>query len=207
MTIESGDAPRNLVILCDGTNNEVKQNLSNVLKLFRMTEKSEEQRIFYDPCIGTIADDTPWARVRQKSAAIFALATGYGLDDNLARIYTWLSENWRPDNRIWLFGFSRGAYTVRALVGLIHMIGIVRPDQANLAGHCVKAYRQMSETGNFEITDHFLKVVGARRAPIHFMGVWDTVASIIVPGWRRLLLVTLEHLPCTRRNPSVRHFR
>lgn len=199
---------RNLVILCDGTSNEIDSKLSNVLKLFRMASKSDEQRLYYDPGIGTIGDDTPWARMRQKARSAFELATGYGFDKNLVDAYTWLCQNWESeDDRIWLFGYSRGAYTVRALAGLVHMLGIMRPDQANLTGYAVKAYRTMSERGDFEITDHFSKVVGARRATIHFVGVWDTVASIIVPGWRKLLFATLEHLPYTQRNPSVRHFR
>ena len=62
---------RNLVILCDGTSNEVESKLSNVLKLFRMATKSDDQRLYYDPGVGTIGDDTPWARARQKARGQF----------------------------------------------------------------------------------------------------------------------------------------
>ncbi|MEP3050840.1 MAG: DUF2235 domain-containing protein [Erythrobacter sp.] len=196
------EPPRNIVVMCDGTGNEVEVNLSNVLKLFRMTIKNDLQLVFYDAGIGTIGNYTAWQRRRQEASAVFALATGYGLDANLARTYAWLCENWREGDRIWLFGFSRGAYTVRALGGLIHMLGVVRPDQSNLAGYAVGAYRRMAESGDFETTDNFRRVTGARRAAIHFMGVWDTVASVIVPHWDRMQLL-LEHLPHTARNPSV----
>ena len=199
---------RDLVILCDGTNNEINSRLSNVLKLFRVIAKSDDVRVFYDPGIGTIGEDTPWTRLRQKGRSVFELATGHGLDANIAAAYGWLCENWRdPDDTIWLFGYSRGAYTVRALGGLVHMLGILRADQVNLSSYAVKAYRRMSEAGDFDVTDNFRRVMGTRRATIHFIGVWDTVASIIVPGWRKWTLATLEHLPYTQRNPSVAHFR
>lgn len=199
---------RDLIVMCDGTSNEINTRLSNVLKLFRMIQRRDYVRVFYDPGIGTIGDDTPWRRARQRTRAVFELATGYGLDANIADAYAWLCNNWRgEEDRIWLFGYSRGAYTARALAGLVHMLGIMQADQANLTGYSVKAYRRMSETGDFEVTDHFRKVMRARRATIHFIGVWDTVASIIVPGWRKLTLATLEHLPFTQKNPSVAHFR
>ena len=59
-------AGRNLVVLLDGTGNELGRNLSNVLKLFRIAEKGERQLCFYNPGVGTIARASPWHRVRQK---------------------------------------------------------------------------------------------------------------------------------------------
>lgn len=119
---------RDLIVMCDGTSNEINTRLSNVLKLFRMIQRRDDVRVFYDPGIGTIGDDTPWRRARQKTRAVFELATGYGLDVNIAAAYAWLCRNWRgEEDRIWLFGYSRGAYTVRALAGLVHMLGSCTP--------------------------------------------------------------------------------
>ena len=64
---------------------------------------------------------------------IFGLATGYGLDDNILSSYEFIVDNYREGDDIYLFGFSRGAYTVRALAGLIHKVGLIAKPQSNLA--------------------------------------------------------------------------
>lgn len=200
-------APRNLVVMCDGTNNQVEGHLSNVLKLFRMCEQNDGQRVFYDPGVGTIGNDSTWGRLRQKFVSVLSLATGAGLDDNVLEAYRFLITAYRPGDRIYLFGFSRGAYTVRVLAGLIHMIGILQPDQVNLAGFALNAYKHSAESDDFRIAWDFGRIVQARRAPVHFMGVWDTVASMIVPRPDRFYIPSLRMLPYTRTNPSVRAFR
>src|SRR5690242_19272428 len=107
--------PRNIVVCCDGTSKEIGVLLSNVLKLYRLCEKSEEQLTFYQPGIGTIAMPDSWGRWRQKMRSIFEMATGRGLDRDVLNAYRFLCTHYRPGDRIFLFGFSRGAYTVRVL--------------------------------------------------------------------------------------------
>src|SRR4051812_43667411 len=119
---------RNLIVCCDGTSNEIDANLTNVLKLYRILEKDEEQRVFYDPGVGTIAQLATWGRLKQKLVEVLGLATGYGLDDNILDAYRWLCINYRAGDQLFLFGFSRGAYTVRALAGLMNMIGLLTAD-------------------------------------------------------------------------------
>ena len=199
-------APRNLVVLLDGTGNELGRNLSNVLKLFRIVRKNEEQLVYYDPGVGTIGEPGAWRRLRQNVRKVLGLMTGWGLDDNVLEAYSWLCRTWREGDRIWLFGFSRGAWTARVLGGLIHMIGLLRPEQLNMCGYAMVAYKKASEQDDLSIAWHFARVSAARRAPIHFVGVWDTVASVIVPRWDRLI-PSLETLPYTEQNPSVRTFR
>jgi uncharacterized protein (DUF2235 family) len=128
-----------------------------------------------------------------------------------------------------LFGFSRGAYTVRVLAGLIHKIGLLSPEQANLAGSGLIAYKQYSGTGRgndvddltdagsdedgplpkdkFDLAAQFARITSSRWPTIHFIGVWDTVASVIVPRADRLYWPSLEELAFTIRNPSVKTFR
>jgi uncharacterized protein (DUF2235 family) len=205
---------KNIVICCDGTGNEIGRTISNVLKLFRVLEKSDRQRVYYNPGVGTIGHQNPWQRFRQKSRAVFGLATGYGLDDDVLAAYRFLCQTHQPGDRIWLFGFSRGAYTVRVLAALLHVIGLLREDQTNLAGHAFFAYKRASgkkevtgsDGGTLEEAWHFGRVSGARAVRIEFVGVWDTVASVIVPREDRLLpdLQTLRH---TRTNPCVKRFR
>ena len=233
--------PKNIVVLCDGTGNEVAGDLSNVLKLFRIVKKGAKQRVYYHPGVGTVGEEREWAPKLQKAKAIFGLATGWGLDDNILEAYRFIANVYEDGDRIFLFGFSRGAYTVRCLAGFIHMIGLLRPDQINIADYALTTYKrsgrgherkqvaavrqevarqgqespavaegpeaaQRDEDEPFEVAWDFARTTGARRATIHFMGVWDTVASMIVPRPDRLGF-QLRSLPYTRRNPSVRAFR
>lgn len=234
---------KNIVICCDGTGNQVTGDLSNVLKLFRIVRKDEKQRVFYDPGVGTIGMEEPWERLKTKFKAIWGLATGAGLDDNILDAYRFLAETYEEGDRVFLFGFSRGAYTVRALAAFIHMVGLLRPDQVNIADYALTVYKKAGwrseeaydaakrrggdrpapvaagggkggergpppdTSSGFEAAWEFGKVAGTRHVPIHFIGVWDTVSSVIVPGETLFSLPRLRTLPYTRVNPSVRAIR
>lgn len=199
---------KNIVICCDGTGNQVEGNLSNVLKLFRIVHKNEYQRVYYNPGIGTIGTDDSWTRLTQNTKGVFELATGYGLDAEILGAYRFLAEHYQKDDRIFLFGFSRGAYTVRALAGFMHIIGLLPPDQLNIANYGLSAYKKVGEQADFQLAWHFGHVTGAQPITIDFVGVWDTVASMIVPRWDRgIPIPSLQTLPYTRTNPSVKVFR
>jgi len=197
---------KNIVIFGDGTGNEVEGNLSNVLKLFRICTKSADQVVYYNPGVGTIASDDAWSRFKKEFWSLFGLATGYGLDDEIKSAYRFLCERWQPGDRIYLFGFSRGAYTVRALAGFIYMVGLLPSDQANLIDYALTAYKRSAAKNLLPLAWSFGRVTGGRPVPIEFVGVWDTVASVIVPRWDRVL-PTLQTLPYTATNPSVKTFR
>jgi uncharacterized protein (DUF2235 family) len=226
---------RNIVICCDGTGNEISENISNVLKLYRCLRKTEKttprQIVYYDPGVGTLARPNPWRKLKQDFNAILGLATGYGLDDNVLAAYRFLVHNWQDGDRIYLFGFSRGAYTVRVLAGLIHKVGLITPEQGNLAGSGLTAYKQFQSdpaptlglnlrafsdggedaapppTSRFDNAAQFARITSSRWPTIHFVGVWDTVASVIVPRPDRFYLPSLEELAFTLQNPSVKAFR
>src|SRR3979411_3180201 len=120
---------RNIIICCDGTGNEISENISNVLKLYRClrkTGKTEPRRlVFYDPGVRTRARADPGHKLRQDFSAILGLATGYGLDEKVLQSYQFLVHNYREGDHIYLFGFSRGAYTVRVLARLIHKAELI----------------------------------------------------------------------------------
>jgi uncharacterized protein (DUF2235 family) len=225
---------RNIVICCDGTGNEINENISNVLKLYRCLRKTEKttprQLVYYDPGVGTLARPDPWHKLRQDFNAILGLATGYGLDDNVLAGYEFLVNNYEDGDQIYLFGFSRGAYTVRVLAGLIHKVGLISPEQVNLAGSGLTAYKQFSGDGQspgpglsaltdagdaegpfpktrFDNAAQFARILSTRWPTIRFVGVWDTVASVIVPRPDRLYWPSLEELAFTLQNPSVKSFR
>jgi uncharacterized protein (DUF2235 family) len=200
--------PKKIVICCDGTGNEVEGNLSNVLKLYRIVHRDEAQRVYYDPGIGTLGERDEWSRFKQNAKGVFGLATGYGLDDNVLDAYRFLAQVLKSeDEDIYLFGFSRGAYTVRVLAGFLHLIGLLQPDQLNLGGYALAAYKRASELDDFSIAWHFRRIVNTRSVMIKFLGVWDTVASVLVPRKDRLYVPSLLTLPYTRTNPSVEMFR
>ncbi|ESX08530.1 MULTISPECIES: DUF2235 domain-containing protein [unclassified Mesorhizobium] len=198
---------KNIVICCDGTGNEVAGYLSNVLKLFRIAKKNDEQIVYYNPGVGTIGLSSEWNNVLQNAKGVFGLATGYGLDDNIMDAYRFVCQRYEDGDSLFLFGFSRGSYTVRALAGLIHMAGLLRPEQLNVATYALTAYKRASEQNNLHLAWDFGRIMGTRHATIHFLGVWDTVASMIVPRRDRFYLPSLRTLPFTRNNPSVRCFR
>jgi uncharacterized protein (DUF2235 family) len=227
---------RNIVILCDGTGNEISENISNVLKLYRCLRKTAKtqprQLVYYDPGVGTLAQPSNWHKIRANISLVLGLATGYGLDANVLSAYEFLVNHWQAGDRIYLFGFSRGAYTVRVLAGLIHKIGLIAPEQVNLAGSGQIAYKQFSTdapehgldlkamtdagsdengplpAGPFDNAAQFARITSARWPVIDFVGVWDTVASVFVPRFDRwLLLFTMEELAFTAANPSVKVFR
>lgn len=199
--------PKNIIICCDGTGNEIKENQSNVLKFFRVLKKSDTQIAYYDPGVGTIGNSDPWSRFKHKAKGVFGLVTGYGLDENVLDAYKFLIRNYQPDDKIYLLGFSRGAYTVRVLAGFINMTGLLAPEQENLSQYALTAYKQASEKDDFQIAWRFQEVTAARRVTIRFMGCWDTVGSVIVPRPDRFYLPSLEELPFTRKNSCVQVFR
>jgi len=103
---------KNIVICCDGTGNEISENISNVLKLYRVLRKTGKtephQVVFYDPGVGTLARPDPWRKLWQDTITIFGLLTGYGLDDNVLASYQFLVQNYRDGDDIYLFGFFVG---------------------------------------------------------------------------------------------------
>jgi uncharacterized protein (DUF2235 family) len=216
---------RNIVVCCDGTGNEISENISNLLKFYRALRKTERtdpiQVVFYDPGVGTLARPNPWTRLGQNLVAVLGLATGYKFDDNLLRAYDFLVDHYEEDDRIFLFGFSRGAHTVRALAALIHKVGLLLPQQKNLSGAALTAYKQLSD--NFVAGEtieqaealqraddkaaQFARIASTRWPTIRFVGVWDTVASVIVPRRDKFPAFSLERLAFTDQNPSVETFR
>jgi uncharacterized protein (DUF2235 family) len=224
---------KNIVICCDGTGNEISENISNVLKLYRTLRKTEKttprQMVFYDPGVGTLARTNPWKKLVQDASAIFGLATGYGLDDNVLNSYEFIVDNYEKGDEIYLFGFSRGAYTVRVLAGLIHKVGLIAKQQVNLAGSGLTAYKQFSSDtaqpdGGLDLAQftgggapgpgskadqaaQYARILSVKWPPIKFVGVWDTVASVIVPRPDRFYLPSLQVLAFVRHNPSIEIFR
>jgi uncharacterized protein (DUF2235 family) len=166
---------RNLVLCCDGTWNTPTQTdrglnvPSNVVKMARAVDESDgKQKVYYDTGVGTSKGVDRWT----------GGAFGIGLTENIQEAYRWLATEYREGDHVYLFGFSRGAYTVRSLGGLIGRCGLSAPDTASVA--CAyELYRQSVDDDGRARAAAFK---AEQRAPfIHFMGVWDTVGSLGIP--------------------------
>lgn len=127
--------PKNIVILLDGTSNGITSQRTNILRLYGCLRKSETQLVYYDPGVGTMGAQGTWSRRVQKASELWGMATGAGIDHNVKEAYRFLVENYSDGkagdgerDRIYLFGFSRGAYTARILAGFIYTIGLIKCD-------------------------------------------------------------------------------
>lgn len=217
--------PKRIIVLSDGTGQSVGRHDSNVLRLCKLLDLSANagQIAIYDPGIGThvslrrlqsglalsdrlqLADSNPeallWRRLRQP----LELGFGLGTTANIRQLYLALIHAWQPGDEIFLFGFSRGAFTVRALAGLIYRCGLLRQDAAAQVdaalGWCRKHYTGLAAA---ERKAYRARVDAFRRewsqpCNIRFLGIWDTVKSV---GYFRP-----TNLPHVRHNPIVEHVR
>lgn len=189
---------KNIIICCDGTGNQLGETYSNVIKLYMCLEKDpEKQLVFYDPGVGTLSDPNVVTPLYKGISKIGGLAFGWGLKMNVQEAYTYLMNYYSPGDDIYMFGFSRGAYTVRVLAGMIHAVGLLTRGSSHLFPYAWKTYKQCIGKG-VAIGNKF-KSVYAQSVPIHFVGVWDTVSSVGVFG--------LKVYPNTATNESIRHIR
>jgi|ERR1041385_3418033 uncharacterized protein (DUF2235 family) len=186
--------PKNVVVCCDGTNGEFRLRNTNVVRLFELLEQDPARQVaFYDPGLGTMGAPGTWTKLTQEWTKLLGLAFGFGLPDHIGTAYRHLAEYWEPGDRIFLFGFSRGAYTVRALAALLHLFGLIRKGNENLIPYVVRMFGKNHQQV-FKLGAEF-KSSFSRACPVHFVGVWDTVSSV---G----LLDPLS-LPYTADNPSI----
>ena len=197
MTQESDQGPRNLVVCLDGTSNEPESGTTNVARIFGVAAKDARQLVYYDPGVGTMGARGAVTPIGKRLSRIAGLVGGFGVKENLEEAYAWLARTYRPGDRLFVFGFSRGAYTARALTGMLRTVGLLRAGADNLVPYAVKLYAQsgeahpteMEEKAFWRVRRDFNEMFGNPDFPdpfdrstnqVHFLGVWDTVKSV---GW------------------------
>jgi uncharacterized protein (DUF2235 family) len=168
-----------IVVCADGTWNRPEEDLAkdhptNVLKLARAVKPvaaGKSQRVFYDWGLGSY------------HSRVLAGGTGRGIHKNILDGYRYIVQNYSAGDRIYLFGFSRGAYTVRALSGLINNCGIVKRPDARLIERAFSMYKSPSAKNHPEgdAATRFRREHSHRSRSVAFVGVWDTVGALGIP--------------------------
>lgn len=165
-------AKQRLIMLFDGTWND-PEDQTNVYRISRCLHDYDgdmRQRFFYNAGVGT-------SKLERFRGGVF----GYGLSKNLLAGYEWLAKRYTDGEEIWIFGFSRGAYTARSLVGLIRKCGLLHIVTPGLLEKAESIYRDESLSPEADACKHF-RTRYSRTPRIHFIGVWDTVGALGVPG-------------------------
>ena len=181
---------RNLIVCSDGTWNTPEQETAgiptptNVVRIRNAIRESTtagqiEQLVYYHPGVGTDGS---------VKDSIVGGGTGKGLGEKVQSAYHWLASSFEPGDRIFLFGFSRGAYTSRSLAGMIARCGLLNLKQVSVC-QCWKrvekaftaGYREGRPKSDWART---WKFHGSNDDPdtVHFVGVWDTVGALGIPN-------------------------
>ena len=182
---------KNIILCADGTGNSgAKWHGTNVWRLYKAVDRHDHeakpndlstprQIVFYDQGVGTS---------NLNVLKLLGGAFGVGLSRNIRELYTSLTKNYDLGDRIFLFGFSRGAFTVRSLAAMISEVGVIdgRRDNEELEALVSKAYKAYRSKPVKNAIQKFKddcrrKHIDVRDARIHFVGVWDTVDAIGVP--------------------------
>ena len=163
--------PKNIVVFSDGTGQEGgKGNNTNVYKLFNMVEdRTADQITFYDRGLGT--------GFRKITGNI----SGMGISQNIYECYKFIFENYLADDNIFLFGFSRGATTVRSLSGFIHLFGILPKSRPELIKQAYKIYKIEDSEERKKRADDLVARHHNQWTKVKFIGVWDTVDALGLP--------------------------
>lgn len=170
---------KNIIICCDGTGNEYGENNTNVVQTYDIAINDADQITYYDPGVGTGGWEYNEATFELKSKA--DQATGVGLQKNVVDAYSYLMKTYEEGDRLYLFGFSRGAFTVRSLAGMLYKCGLLHADSNNLTEYASKIY---NTDDNQEIAAGFKKTF-SKPCPVYFIGVWDTVESLVLNAGKK----------------------
>ncbi len=184
---------KRIAVCCDGTWNQWgKEHTTNVVKMARaigLTAPGNApgqgipQIVFYDEGVGT------GNLIDRARGGLF----GYGLDKNVEDAYRFLVNNYEEGDEIYVFGFSRGAYTARSTTGLIRKCGLLKKLNGDKIGQALSLYRRRDASADGDEAKRFrMDYSHPEPAPpsderyayvlrVHFIGVWDTVGSLGVP--------------------------
>ncbi len=198
---------KKIIICCDGTWNkpDQKSNKYNVRKPTNITKISralktvsdddQAQVCYYDSGVGT---GNMWDK-------FLGGGTGKGLELNIMEAYRFLVNNYHPGDQVFLFGFSRGAYTVRSLTGLVSLIGLLPKNNDYWFPEGYALYREQAKLTDQAVID-YRKLNKSEDIPIKFIGVFDTVGALGIPvGYFKELSRRKHAFHNVHVSPNVEH--
>ncbi|GAA5866395.1 hypothetical protein JCM8547_000764 [Rhodosporidiobolus lusitaniae] len=212
---------RRLVLFFDGTCNSLRQNITSLPTLRSFVPNNRTQLTYYQGGIGTaISGYSPAtfiAKAYKGAAKVADAVWGRTLEEHICGGYRWLMDHYQEGDQIFLFGFSRGAYTARALAGMLEQVGLLPSGNGQNIARAYDIYKKTEEgalealrspyppTSLFKSRDpllatkaaHFKHTFG-REIHVHFVGAWDTVSTVdFIP----------TNLPFTSSSGHIHHFR
>ncbi|KAI6017468.1 hypothetical protein EDC04DRAFT_478802 [Pisolithus marmoratus] len=189
---------RTLVLCFDGTGDQFDGDNSNIVQFFSMLKKddSTQQMVYYQAGIGTYTIPQIATPMYANLSKTIDMMVGKNLNAHVMSGYEFLMQNYEGGDKICLFGFSRGAYTARALAGMLHKVGLLPRCNHQQVPFAYKMYSRDDEEGWKQSTA--FKKAFSIDVDVEFVGVWDTVNSVgIIP----------RRLPFTKGNNKIRYFR
>lgn len=167
--------PKKLVIFCDGTWNEPTERGTNVLRMLQATDNKDRagnpQILHYIAGVGT-----------RKGEKFIGGVFGRGVSENIIDAYSFIVSNYEENDEIYLFGFSRGAYTARSIAGFIHNFGILKPYRLPLVEEMYGLYKASDWKPSSASAAQYREAnCHPYPARIRFLGVWDTVGALGAP--------------------------
>lgn len=197
---------KRLIVCCDGTwqsqDNDCPTNVLKIAQAVKPIAKDEmgkniSQVLYYDEGIGTVSSEERKKLRLQKIMDSISLlpktikdsiekvcggSFGWWIDDKIKEAYLFLSLNYLPGDEIYLFGFSRGAYTVRSLAGLINCSGLLKHSDIHHMFQAYEIYRLEDTEEQKQKAKKFRQDNAAQQVEIKFLGCWDTVGALGIPN-------------------------
>ncbi|KAH8103592.1 hypothetical protein BXZ70DRAFT_889242 [Cristinia sonorae] len=192
------DRQRTLVLCFDGTGDQFDSDNSNVVQLVSMLKKDDttKQLVYYQTGIGTYVDSAFKAPFLSGISEVVDEMLAWNLPNHIKAGYAFLMENYTRGDKICIFGFSRGAYTARALAGMVQKVGVLPPHNYQQIPFAWNMYKR-DDPEALQLSGMFKRTF-CRDVSIDFLGVWDTVASVgIVP----------QYLPFITENNGIKYLR
>lgn len=193
--------PRQLLVCCDGTSNNVtgRQRDTNVIKMLDLLSGVPGQVVYYDPGVGNggvLPGVTYKDKVKMMWDRLSGLAFGGGIYENVAQGYRFVMREYRgPEDELYFFGFSRGAFTARCIAGMVRKFGVLPPHMTAMVPTLVHIYFSKRNTpqakkDNEAVTDQVratFSIPDSLRMKVHFVGTWDTVESVGAPLFKKVI--------------------
>ena len=189
--------PKNIVLCCDGTANQFAPDRTNVIKLYYTLEQNPATQVaFYHPGLGTMEPVGALTPATKTVTMGLGMALGYGLSNDIRDAYLFLMNHFEEGDSVYLFGFSRGAYTARSVCSLLRMYGLMRRGNDPMVPYAVRMMMAIDQIESrehkspeeakkalatyFKLAEDFKHMMCGCECNPHFVGVWDTVNSV---GW------------------------